>query len=193
MGHAVEYFTVKNRKDIMGVAENFAFRNTDREENPHGGYHGNMHIREDLIFENRAKAEEYIESYTDGRSYYDMAVRFKAKSKSLDKRLNALWDKYKKVENQMKEYDNAHSVRNLKSKLITCTECGSKINVHHPRFRGEECPLCRKDLRADYITEKIASFTKKMRDIRDEMETVKLNDKGSDKDLNWLVKVEVHC
>ena len=49
MGHAIDYIEVDKRSDIWKAAEKFASRNVDREENPSGSYHGNLHIHDKPI------------------------------------------------------------------------------------------------------------------------------------------------
>ena len=73
MGHAVEYFTANKRSDIMRIAEEFAFYNTDRGENPTGDYHGNMTIHDNVVCESYMQAYEKINQWDTG-FYSDHAV-----------------------------------------------------------------------------------------------------------------------
>lgn len=196
MGHAIDYLTVNKKSEIMAAAQEFAFYNVDRGENPDGSYHGGMHINESLIFDNEESARDYIENYTRGKFYYDMGVRFKAHSKTFIKKRDALYEKARKIREQKEEYNKKHSISSLKSKLITCPFCKSKINVHHKRYVGtydNRCPLCRTDLRAGYIVEKLEAFDEKIRKVDDEIHDLERKDKGDSKNVKWLVKVEVHC
>ncbi len=196
MGHAIDYITVNKKSEIMAAAQEFAFYNVDRGENPDGSYHGDMHINESLIFDNEESARDYIKDYTSGKFYYDMAVRFKAHSKTFTKKRDALYEKARKIREQKKEYSKAHDISLLKSRLITCPTCESKINVHHKRYAGtydNRCPLCRTDLRAGYIVEKHNAFDEKIRKVDAEIYDLERKDKGDSKNVKWLVKVEVQC
>lgn len=42
--HIVDYRVIENEKDILPAAEDFAYRNCDRQENPNSQYHGNINI-----------------------------------------------------------------------------------------------------------------------------------------------------
>ena len=75
MGHAITFEVVENRKDIMAVARNFAFYNTDRGENYNGSYHGNMTIHDNIICDNIEQAENKINQLDNGW-YDDHAVQF---------------------------------------------------------------------------------------------------------------------
>lgn len=78
MGHAVEYFEVDKKSEIMPTAIDFASYSVDRQENPTGSYHGNMHIIDNgRIFNSRSEAERYIENYVRDKWYYDMAVQYR--------------------------------------------------------------------------------------------------------------------
>lgn len=48
MGHCTDYIVVDKKKDIMGVAQDFAFYNTDRHENPSGRYHNSLDVLESV-------------------------------------------------------------------------------------------------------------------------------------------------
>ncbi len=192
MGHAINYFNIKatknrenDKKAIMEVAEKFAFNNVDRLENPFGSYHGNMHINE-TIFENEEKAYDFIEKYTRDKFYYDLAVRYYEKTKSQEKKEDELLKKRQALVEKINEYDAKHSIKALSSKLITCKECGSKVNVHHDRFRGNKCPICGTDLRASYITDKIANYNKDLKAIEKNIKVV-LDDKELTF-LKWLAE-----
>ena len=58
------------------------------------------------------------------------------------------------------EYIKKHSIHNRSSKFIGCPECGSKLYLGY--VKGERCPLCNQDLRADSTLEKIKWYDQKI-------------------------------
>lgn len=74
--HIVDYQIVEKEKDILQAAEDFAYRNCDRMENPNGQYHGNINISHRKPLNNYQEAYDYIEYHTKNSINYDMAVRF---------------------------------------------------------------------------------------------------------------------
>ena len=74
MGHIVDYIVVDKREDIYTEAEEFAYYNSDREEND-GDYHGNLTIHNNFICDSYDDAYDKIERLTR-RSYDDHAVKF---------------------------------------------------------------------------------------------------------------------
>ena len=190
MGHAINYFTVDKESDIMKVAENYARHNTDMEENPSGSYHGNMTVHKYDVCESYEDAEDYIERHDRG-FYDDHAVRFKDKSGlKPTKQMENIKAKADKMTKERAEYYEAHSIKNRKSEFAGCKNCGSKISIKH--LRGDRCPVCGTDLRAEYIIERLKKYNKDITSLDDQY--VELHKKQSGKcPIRWLVKVEVHC
>lgn len=75
MGHVTDYIIVNKKENIWAEAEDFAFYNTDREENPSGSYHGTLTIHNDILCDSYDDAVEKINSLDRG-FYDDHAVRF---------------------------------------------------------------------------------------------------------------------
>lgn len=190
MGHAVEYFTTDKRSKIMAVAEEYAFYNTDRGENPAGSYHGRMTIHDKPICESYDDAVRFIEAHDNGW-YDDHAVQFKDKSAlAPTKAMLANKERAKKLMDDKKAYEEKHDLRARKSEYIGCKTCGSKLSLKH--LRGNKCPLCGTDLRADYVIERLVKYTadyQKLLKQYTEME----NKQNGKCPIKWLVKVEVHC
>lgn len=183
--HLTEYITLKNKEDIWPTARDFAFRNVDRNENIGGRYHGDLTIFEGTVCDSKEEAEKLIEELTRGRSYCDYAVRylgftFKTKKES-------------DLEVQIRTLENLReglSVKNRKSKTMTCKCCGEKIILE--KLRGNVCPKCKKDLRSDSDIKRAenlyARIVKKRQELKKETEKRK-----SKADEYWLLKVEIHC
>lgn len=190
MGHATNYITVDKRSEIWPAAENYAFYNTDRGENPTGSYHGNLRIHDTPVCESYEEAVEMINGWDTGW-YSDHAVQYKDKSAlNPTKQMQAIQDRSDKMLQDKHEYIKAHSLKNRKSAYIGCKECGSKISVKH--LRGNACPLCGTDLRPDYVIERIKKYDRDNEALLDQY--IELKNKRSGKcPIKWLVKVEVHC
>lgn len=155
--HAVEYFTVANKSDIMRTADEYAYYNTDRGENPSGDYHGQMTIHDDIICESYEDAVETIDRLDRG-FYDDHAVRYKDKSAlKPTKQMEAIRAKCDKNIEDRNAYAEAHSPQARKSEFAGCKKCGSKISLKH--LRGNKCPVCGSDLRAEYVIERLKNTT----------------------------------
>ena len=50
MSHAIDYIVVDKKKDILPAAEDFAFYNVDRYENPSGSYHNVLDVLELTVY-----------------------------------------------------------------------------------------------------------------------------------------------
>lgn len=188
--HQIQYYTVARRSEIMSVAEEFAFYTVDRGENPTGSYHGNMTIHDKPICESYEEAEEKIAEWDTGW-YSDHAVQFKDKSKlKPTKAMEALEARAKKLTADKNDYIAVHSVQNRKSELIGCGKCGSKIARSY--MRGERCPVCGKDMRPEYVLERIKKYEADYKAVMRQLEELRRKQSGKCPVL-WLVKVEVHC
>lgn len=194
MGHISDYIVVEKRSNILKAAENFAQANVDRQENPQGRYHGDMTIHDDRIYEDYDAAAAAIRSFDNG-FYDDHAVKFYDYDYSLrkpTKKIEDLRQRIEKLGKKYREYEEAHHINNLKAKFITCPECKSKIS--NERWHRNTCPVCRKDMRAAYITEKLSDYSKKQAALRKELDSLyERNQKKNKPKEKWLVKVEVHC
>ena len=188
--HQIEYYTVDKRKEIMKVASEFAFYNTDRGENPTGSYHGNMTIHDKSICESYEEAKERIEEWDTGW-YSDHAVQYKDKSNlKPTKQMETLQARAKKLIDDKNEFIDAHSVRNRKSGLIGCGKCGSKIAKSY--MRTDRCPVCGTDMRPEYVIERIRKYEADHKAIMKQIEELRRKQNGKCP-VRWLVKVEVHC
>lgn len=89
MGYCTDYIVVDKKKDIMGVAQDFAFYNTNRRENPSGSYNNVLDILEGTVYEDFDSANlKASELETIRGSYNDFAIPFysSVKQESLQNR-----------------------------------------------------------------------------------------------------------
>ena len=190
MGHAVDYITVSKRSEIMKAADEYAFYNTDRGENPSGTYHGNMHIHDRPICENYDDALSRLTEWDTGW-YSDHAVQFKDKTslkptkqmEDVDKRLS-------ETQKKRKEFIESHMPNRVKAEFIGCRHCGSKIAKSH--LRGIYCPVCRKDIRPQSTIDREKGYDAKIAELRKVYSDLEKKQDGKCP-VKWLVKVEVHC
>lgn len=186
MGHAVNYYSVEKRSDVLKIAREHAMHYTDREENPNGSYHENMTIHDDIVCNSYEEAEAMIDSLDKG-FYDDHAVRYKVETEPT-KQMLAEKARGEKIMQSKLEYEDKHSLFNRKSKFVGCKNCESKLSLEH--LTDYKCPVCGVDLRADYIVERIKKY---MDDYKESLRRYNdLKDKQKSKTM-WLVKVEVHC
>lgn len=186
MGHAINYYSVAKRSEIMKIAEQHAMHYTDMQENPSGSYHGNMTIHDDIICDSREEAETLIESLDRG-FYDDHAVRYKIEAEP-SKQMIAERERADKIMQARLEYEAKHSLFNRKSKFVGCKNCGSKLSLEH--LSDYKCPVCGDDLRADYIVERLHKYGDDYKESLRRYSELKRKQKCP---TMWLVKVEVHC
>ena len=190
MSHAVEYITVEKRSEVMATAEEFAFYNVDRGENPCGSYHGQMTIHDKPICESYEEAEKFIDNHDNG-FYDDHAVQYKDKSAlKPTKQMENLKARMKKNAEDKNAYAEKHSVKNRKSEFAGCKKCGSKIATKY--MRTDRCPVCGNDLRAEYVLERLEKYDDDYDEMRKKYAELEKKQKGKCP-VRWLVKVEVHC
>lgn len=172
MGHSINHYTSKVGTEkqlqifLMEITEN-AY---DPQES--SSYHGHMTIHRNKVYENYEKAMAAINNFDNGW-YDDHVVLYYDLSKEGQKKIDE-WNKKKE------HYIQNHSIHNRTSKYISCTECGSKLSIKH--LCGEKCPLCGKDLRTQYIIDKIQWYDTKIKECKKKY-----------KEKYWLAKVEYHC
>lgn len=190
MSHAIEYFTTDKRSNIMNVANEFAFYNTDRGENPGGSYHGNMTIHDTPICESYDEAVQFIEEHDRGW-YDDHAVQYKDKSRlKPTKQMEALKARMQKNLEDKCAYANEHSVKSRKAEFSRCEKCGSRVATKY--VKTSHCPVCGNDMRAEYIIERLKKYDDDMIKIKKQYAELEKKQQGKCP-VRWLVKVEVHC
>lgn len=187
--HAIDYMVVEKRSDIMKYAEQYAFNNVDRQENPSGSYHGNMTIH-DTVCDSYEEAQLRIKGWDTGW-YSDHAVQFMDKSAlKPTKKMEAVLERRNKLIRDRDAYKQEHSLKNRKAAFIGCKKCGSKLSIEY--LKGQSCPLCGNALTADYVVERIKKYNADIRKLDEQFSEMRKKQSGSCP-VKWLVKVEVHC
>ena len=204
MGHVIDYIVVDKKEDILYAAEDFAFYNTDREENPSGRYHGTLTIHDDIVCDTREDAVEKIDSLDRG-FYDDHAVRFyDTGDVQKSPKLIKIRQQISETEQKKREYIEKNHIGHRTSEFIGCLNCKSKISRnHYYTYNGEvsthkscNCPICGEDLRSNTVKNRIESFNNKIKELNKKYKTTEkeLAQKYKNKaKIKWLVKVEVHC
>lgn len=197
MSHASSLFSTKEKKNILPMANEFAYYNCDRYENPDGTYHGNMKIFENKIFSCVEDADAFIERYSDAGDYRDCAVRYYDTiyvDSHPTKKLTNLMQQITKLQEAKKDFEKESRVQNRKSKSITCPKCGSRLSLDY--LKGNICPLCETDLRSDTVLSRLKSFDERIvqakKQYRQALEEARKNCRNKNSIL-WRFKVEVHC
>lgn len=186
MGHEIVQHTYPGDwtlKQITNEVVNYVQHTGDR--------YGTDHVRipTDQIFNSYDEAEAYIKRI-DRYDYDGIAVKFLDFTGVADsKKITEYREKIAELARKKTEYIKAHSVHHQKAAYIGCPYCGSKLSKEW--LRGEHCPLCSKDLRADSTLERIASFTKRISEIDKKISQERLKQKKKAK-VTWLVKFEYH-
>lgn len=145
----------------------------------------------DMTFASYNDARDYIEAHDRGH-YDNLAVKYRVadndilkvkKYKELKERNDRLWKEYS-------DMANASYMAGVKSLLVTCSKCGSKISSRH--WKRNNCPVCGEDFRSkttlDRINAKLMAFKK----AEAEMERYKADYAEKHGKVNWLVKFEYH-
>ena len=192
MGHCTDYIVVNKKKDIMGVAQDFAIYNSDRRENPSGSYDNLLDILEGTVYEDYDSACIKASELERLRgSYNDFAIPFYESIKQEPtKQMQNIEKRLDKIIVDREEYEKKHSIKNLSSKLVTCKHCESKLAKDF--LKRNKCPVCGKDLRSQYILDRIIKYDEDYKKLNKQLVEIKKkrNKKGP---IKWLVKVEVHC
>ena len=149
-------------------------------------------LKNETMLPSRADAEAAIEEQ-DGTC----AVRFK--HVALDQleptvTMGQIADRIRRMGEQRDKFEAEHSIHELSAKLVTCTNCESKIAKDF--VEGEMCPVCGNDLRSPYIPEQIATYEKKIAELQREYDEARerqvkraLSKGEIDVRVMWLVPI----
>ena len=177
-----EVNSAKGRKKIQNYWDKVAEVNGDTG----GGLYSNIIWEDDSRpYNSYEEAMNYLEN--KGISYDQRAVRFYAEPKT--KKYTDLKERYEKAKTELKSAQKTiyYDAAKIKSRLITCKSCGSKLAVGY--LNSNSCPVCGSDLRPETELERIGRLTLKERELKGKI----INEKKKNKSgLRWLVKIEYH-
>ncbi len=101
-------------------------------------------------------------------------------------------DRIQRMREQCEKYTQEHSIHTLSAKLITCTQCDSRIAKEW--IKGEHCPVCGNDLRSPYIPAQIETYNEKIKEMEREYNQARerliskgLNSGAISPVVKWLV------
>lgn len=126
-------------------------------------------LRSETMLPSRDEAERAIEEQNGA-----CAVRFK--HVALDQleptvTMNQIADRIRRMGEQRDKFEAEHSIHELSAKLVTCTNCESKIAKDY--VEGEMCPVCGNDLRSPYIPAQIATYEEKIAELQGEYDSAR--------------------
>ena len=184
--HNIHYITCNenvDRKEIIADIVHHAERDGD-------GYSSRFTWHDEIPpYESYEKASEAIKMLDRGW-YDDHAVRYYDFSKAeKTKKISQYEEKISALMTAKSVYTKEHSVHSFQAKHIGCPKCGSKLNKDF--LRGEQCPLCRGDLRSKTTLDKLKWYEQKVEELHKNIAIEKSKQK-SKAVVKWLIKYEYH-
>lgn len=190
MGHAIGggFLDAKTRDRALAEgladAENFAFYNVDRGENPSGSYHGNFRYY-DRVFNTEDEAMEFFDSLG---SYCDGVVMVREATRGAQNRYNKTVSRIntKKKELIEKAMEN---FKKRSSESVGCKQCGKRIPATEAIERKLRCPKCGNWL----VPESIKNKMERLNDALNLAEEQLKKDTRETGKERYFAKYEVHC
>lgn len=160
----------------------------------HSDCHGSLYnsIRFfDKVCDTYDEARAFIESH-DRNDYDNIAVKYKETDGLTSKKLETLKEQKEKIRKQYFELDSVIYTDTVKSKLVTCKRCGSKISTEH--WHRNTCPVCREDFRSETTLNRLKNLKQKHHLLEEkiEQELASISKKNKNAKIKWLVKIEYH-
>lgn len=188
MGHSINYMTCKNDSISKKIA--IADICDEVAENNHesGLYHHNLTWHDDIVAGSEEEARRIIDELDKGW-YDDHAVLFKVSNKP-SKAMKDIDEKLSDVRRKFREFNEQSSVKNFTATYIGCKNCGSKLSREH--LRGNDCPLCWKDLRSKTATDRLTRYKQKEVELLEKYHQAEIKNNKNSKNLMWLIKYEYH-
>lgn len=193
MSHEIKYLTYDEKisKGQIEAEINHYVSGRTIEEGGHG-LNDPIRWHEKTICDDYDRACDFLKDLD--RPYSQLAVRYRVYPKiepsatltNLEARLSA--ERQKRV-----DYAKKHSVSTFKADYIGCPKCGSKLKKE--LLPGENCPLCRGDLRGKTTLDTLAKYAQNIEELTDKIvaEKRKIQEKMIKKStVKWLVKIEYH-
>lgn len=174
-----------NRNEVKASLDNYV-AHADWQEGCSGLYK-NIRWEAGIICPSEESAEKWLEEHDRG-DYDNLAVRYRApkgtskKLEELQKKRSEKWEEWYKEE--YKKY-----FADFKSTLVTCKECGSKVNVQY--IISHDCPVCKADMRSNTEKKRVAALKTAEEKLESAIaaENERLAKRG---EIRWLVKFEYH-
>lgn len=168
----------KELERAKAIVTSHVRHNADLEEFPNMGCSLPFKVKNDKVFDSFNAAEEYSDNiFAQWNRKYHLVVPFKDTSEAKEtKKIQDLKRRIKETEEKSAAYFEAHKVSNLKAAYIGCQKCGSKINKDYLKS-SNRCLVCGQDLRSETTKKMLASYEKKMKDLRKQMEEEKSKQK----------------
>lgn len=187
MGHYLDYMSFpKNTKESeMYKARMDCIEDNGERENGHLLSHDSGFKLHNIVCDSYDEAVEKINSLDNGW-YDDHGVMYKS-YKGQSKAMVSNRDKVKEVRIKKNEYIEANDIHNRTSETITCPKCKSRLNLSY--VRGNNCPLCRTDLRSNTVLKRIEAFDSKIKELDKKYAEFEKKQKY---EVMWLVKLEFH-
>lgn len=191
MSHNVGYrsYDENVNKDKVKAEIDHYVAMEDWQEGCSGLWHGIRWI--DKTFPSYEDAQKYIES-ADRGNYDNLAVKYRVpdsgyrnnpKYIELQKRSARLWEEFEAM-------DKVRYMDSVKSGLVTCRGCGSKISSK--AWKYNTCPVCRTDFRSKTMLDRIQAKREAWDKVRESQREFVAKYAEKHSTISWLVKFEYH-
>lgn len=159
-----------------------------------GEYHHSLYNRIrffDRVCDTYNEAIAFIENH-DRNDYDNIAVKYRETDGLTSKKLETLKEQKEKIRKQYHELNSVIYTDTVKSKLVTCKRCGSKISTEH--WHKNTCPVCREDFRSETTLNRLENLKQKYHLLEEkiEQELASISKKNKSAKVKWLVKIEYH-
>lgn len=188
MSHNVEHYTYPenvNKTEVQAELDHYAAMQ-DWQEGCQGLYH-DIRWLWDKVYSSYEEAEKAIEKLDRG-NYDQLAVRYTQYHEPQDDKSKELANKLFLAREELRKRDFAVYPQSVISAFIGCKKCGSKMARDY--LRTNFCPVCKTDMRPEYIHKSIQAAKNKVE--RAQKELSEYAKKKGRKEIMWLVKIEYH-
>lgn len=170
----IENACKKELEKAKDIVTSYVRHNADLEEFPGMGCSLPFKVVTGKTFESFDAAETYSDEISSvWYRKYHLVVPFRDTSEAKEtKKIQDLRRRIKETEEKNSAYLEAHKVSNLKAAYIGCQKCGSKINKEYMK-NSNRCPVCGQDLRSETTKKTLATYEKKIKDLKKQMEKEK--------------------
>lgn len=190
--HQIEFLTFDKDMDKKQISTYCDNRARTEENDYTGGLPYAIEWKENRTpFDSYDDAYEYLEeNYCDG-NYEQVAVLYRDLNTVKEtKRVKDLKNRIRDLHNKYQLLNSKIHYKDVKSALISCKKCNSKINKDY--LNSNFCPIFHTDLRPDSTKQRLENMQKNIKNLQKELQKEKLKQKDKAK-IKWLVKIEYHC